>query len=220
MIRKFMSAFVALMLVASVSQAQYTANFTTGTVNGSTNASYSGVYVGGYNGTLSGGTLPSAIAADGAFNKFWCLDFNGHFQNGAVVIRSFSDLIALNGGLTTKLTNIAKALTYADLQPTNAQDAAIHEFVWNQYNPGSPTWPLVTPVGIAGTSVDLDEFFLAEFDGVSDGQFPLGGQQELAFRSAAGGNLGVSTVPEPSTYALMTAGLIGIFGVARKRKQS
>ncbi len=29
----------------------------------------------------------------------------------------------------------------------------------------------------------------------------------------------VSTVPEPSTYALMTAGLLGLFGAARRRKK-
>ena len=33
-------------------------------------------------------------------------------------------------------------------------------------------------------------------------------------------DLGVSTVPEPSTYALMGAGLLGIFGFARRRNRN
>lgn len=219
--RNFVTRLVmalVLFVMPSVAQAQYTANFNTGPVNGSTgNAVYGGVYVGGYNGTLTGGNLPSVIAADAALNRFWCLDFRGSFGSGEVVIRSFAQLTALNSGLTTRLTNLAKALAYSETV-SNTEDAAIHEFVWNQFA-STPTWGLTAPVGIASTTVNLNEFFLAEFDGGSDAQFPLGGRQELAFRSPRGGNL-ETTVPEPSTYALMTAGLIGIFGVARRRKNA
>lgn len=35
-----------------------------------------------------------------------------------------------------------------------------------------------------------------------------------------GGNLEISTVPEPGTYALMASGLIGVFGFARRRKNA
>jgi hypothetical protein len=37
-------------------------------------------------------------------------------------------------------------------------------------------------------------------------------------RSAIQVNVDGTVVPEPSTYALMSAGLLGIFGVARRRK--
>lgn len=209
-----LALMLAVMVVPTVAQAQYTANFTKGTVNDTTNASYNGVYVGPYKGTLTGGTLPSQIALEAQTNKFWCLDFNGSFSNGPVVIRSFSQIIATNAAVTTQLTNIAKALTYADLQPNNSQDAEIHEFVWNQFG-STPTWGLTTPIGIASTNVNLNEFFLVEFDGTADGQFKLGGVQELAFRSTFGGNL--STVPEPSTYMLMASGLAGLAYIRRRK---
>ena len=211
MFRKMSSAVTALLFVASVAQAQYTANFNTGIVNGSTNAHYGGVYVGGYNGTLTGGTLPSGIAAAAALNRFWCLDFQGRFGDGSVVIRSFAQLIALHSNLTVPLTNVAKALVYSETV-SNTEDAAIHEFIWNQFGV-TPTWAGVTlDQSIFSSPVNLNEFFLAEFDGVSDGQFPIGGRQELAFRSVQG-----TTVPEPSTYILMASGLV-VLGVLSRRR--
>ena len=225
--RNFVTKMVmvlALFVLPSVASAQtqpWTANFTTGTVS---NPSYNGTQVGPYAGTLSNGStgnVPLPVLADANFNGFWCLDFVGGFGGGPVVVSSFAQLIAQNNALTTQLTNVAKAIKFYEDNPTldtGAEIGAIHEFIWNQFNT-QPNWPLTTPVGLTATTVDLDEFFFVEFDKTSDGVVTLGGRQELAFRSPNGGNL-ETTVPEPSTYALMTAGLIGIFGVARRRKNA
>jgi hypothetical protein len=223
MFRKIFGAIAALMLVATTSQAQYTANFTPGTVNGTTNSVYGGVYVGGYNGGLSGGNLPGVIAADATLaNAFWCLDFNGTFGAGTpVTVTSFAQLIALNSGLTSQLTNIAKAVQYGGLGTTpQSEDAAIHKFVWSQFSgvPVNATWnALTTPTGIVSQNVNLSEFFLVDFDGITNGPFTLGGKQELAFRSVQGGNLETNVVPEPSTYLLMASGLAGLAFIRRRK---
>lgn len=44
------------------------------------------------------------------------------------------------------------------------------------------------------------------------------GGQETFFVANTGG--GMAVVPEPSTYALMAAGLLGVFGFARRRRQA
>mgnify|MGYP000605884366 CR=1 FL=1 len=63
------------------------------------------------------------------------------------------------------------------------------------------------PVLFDPNAVGQYTFALAAFSGTTE-----------VTRSAIQVNVGTQVVPEPSTYAMMTAGLAGIFAVARRRK--
>lgn len=220
---KTLAMMLALVVTPAVASAQnWAGNFTTG--NTSTNPIYNNTYVGPYAGTLTSITAPTNILNDANQNKFWCLDFGGSFGGGEVRISSFAQVVAGNSALTTKFTNVARAIQYYEagnnnVFPTTAAEVgAVHKFVWNQFST-NPNWSVALNQSLLPGSVDLNQFFLVEFDRTADGTFDVGsGRQELAFYAPSGGNL--STVPEPSTYALMTAGLLGLGVAVRRRKNA
>jgi len=81
---------------------------------------------------------------------------------------------------------------------------------------GSVTYS--NPVRYQSESLKYDVFTTVEMTFVNSSSGPDSDQTPFRFKMDT--DLGVSVVPEPSTYALMAAGLAGIFGFARRRNRT
>ena len=117
------------------------------------------------------------------------------------------------GGYTFTLTGAPAGSTFGPITLSDQSGGAIASFSVN----GMVAGPGLT------TGSTYNGIFTAQFVGETSAQvfnqINNGGSPVVTF-SANFAATPASTVPEPSTYALMGAGLAGLFAAARRRRQS
>jgi hypothetical protein len=147
--------------------------------------------------------------------------FNAHFGDtftASTVGSTFSDVFTFNIGTPF---DTAGSVTSSYLNTPLTKDLLITGFSLYRYDPSTMTVLGTAIAGINETgfgSHPTDSWSLSAF-GLTDGYYALkvDGRVLGAGGGAFGGDLVVSAVPEPQTWAMLLAGL-GLFGMATRRK--
>jgi hypothetical protein len=160
-------------------------------------------------------TAPLVTAGDGVGG------FNAHFGDtfaASTVGNTFSDVFTFNIGTPF---DTAASVTSSYLNTPQTKDLLITGFSLYRYDPGTMAVLGTAIAGINETgfgSHPTDSWSLSAF-GLSGGYYALkvDGRVLGAGGGAFGGDLTISPVPEPQTWAMLVAGL-GLVGVAARRK--
>lgn len=161
-------------------------------------------------------TVPLVTAGDGVGG------FNAHFGDtftASTVGSTFTDIFTFNIGTPF---DAAASVTSSFLNTPQTKDLLITGFSLYRYDPGTMAVLGMAIAGINETgfgSHPTDSWSLSAY-GLSSGYYALkvDGRVLGAGGGAFGGDLTVSPVPEPATYAMLLAGL-GLVGVAATRRR-
>jgi hypothetical protein len=160
-------------------------------------------------------TVPLATVGDGVGG------FNAHFGDtfaASTVGSTFSDIFTFNIGAPF---DTAASLTSSYLNTPQTKDLLITGLSLYRYDPATMAVLGTAIAGINETgfgSHPTDSWSLSAF-GLSSGYYALkvDGRVVGAGGGAFGGDLTVSPVPEPQSWAMLLAGL-GMVGMATRRK--
>lgn len=161
-------------------------------------------------------TVPLVTAGDGVGG------FNAHFGDtftASTVGSTFTDIFTFNIGTPF---DAAASVTSSFLNTPQTKDLLITGFSLYRYDPGTMAVLGMAIAGINETgfgSHPTDSWSLSAY-GLSSGYYALkvDGRVLGAGGGAFGGDLTVSPVPEPATYAMLLAGL-GLVGAAATRRR-
>ncbi len=207
------AAALAVAAVPSIAAAQspFKASVTVG------NAFYL-VTVGSTNGFVAPGSIdPNGPRFSFLVDKFFCTDDNNTVQLGSTFDAWVTPIWTLNQNMSyTRLgargvTNAqslyqANAFSANTITGNDGPSQAAQASMWNVINnptaPGNNALPrIANPLGW---------FVISQTDAFNRNDAKFGGNQELLAYSS-------TTVPEPSTYALLVPALLVVVGVARRR---
>jgi hypothetical protein len=160
-------------------------------------------------------TAPLVTAGDGVGG------FNAHFGDtftASTVGNTFSDVFTFNIGTPF---DTAASVTSSFLNTPQTKDLLITGFSLYRYDPSTMAVLGTAIAGINETgfgSHPTDSWSLSAF-GLTGGAYALkvDGRVLGAGGGAFGGDLTISPVPEPQTWAMLVAGL-GLVGMATRRK--
>jgi hypothetical protein len=160
-------------------------------------------------------SVPLVTAGDGVGG------FNAHFGDtfaASTVGSTFSDVFTFN--ISTPF-DAAASVTSSYLNTQQTKDLLITGFSLYRYDPGTMAILGTAIAGVNETgfgSHPTDSWSLSAY-GLSSGYYALqiNGQVLGAGGGAFGGDLTVSPVPEPQSWAMLLAGL-GMLGMATRRK--
>lgn len=191
-----------------------------------------GVYVGPYNAQA---TSNGSLFAAGSLFKVYCVDYYNHISMNSAYTANVTNL--QNGNMANtrfgagELTDYRKAFYLTTLFSTTAtsQWGDLHASIWSLLG-GSPNVPngvFVTQANswysTTGVNADWSNAYVLTDVNMSHGSngqyYPgRGGVQEFVTGSFSLHTTNV--VPEPSTYVLLGAGLVAVFGASRRKKQA
>ncbi len=159
---------------------------------------------------LAAGAMSLALTAMGsAHAATYELTFTGTDVSG--------DVFATTSG--SNVTAIWGSVTDSEVGPGTFAVTGLSTYAGSD-NTFSASSPYVTYGGLSFSTVAGGAYNLANLDGASDYVLlssvlnPGGGVQEVGLTNIT---FGVSAVPEPANLALMTAGLLGLALVSRRR---